>query len=882
MKWLHISDLHYNPATINFDTTLLLNKLSEYLDNHNITVDEIFYTGDFRYAKTQSATRENAKLAAKKLMEISIKAGVSDTKRIHIVPGNHDLERGNNDFLEQAYKLYDHGEFSGYIKSNGERIYCADYLSERFQFFHWVAAELDNNIWLDTPVDPVFRYHRSGKIGEKYNIVYLNTALGSGWNSERTNLRVGYEYIFKIFNKLDSRFQTIVIGHHGLGCLVRAEREKIVEIFYQNNVKLYLCGDEHVGGMDEFGDTLQLTAGCLNQLDNGIEPTFYIGDMDEKGSFEIKAYVYQNGVYPGWTLPEPFNDKIHNWTREAFPRNNNNIFDRNVIIQKITTHLKSPQGKIVELWGVAGIGKTTVCHEVLKRIETANITIDARYSNTTISIQREILRNLYIDVDHNNINPNEYASFLLNEAKKIRKTLYLDNAENVILKDKLSFLNWLIEFKQVSGWRIMFSTLIQIDAECIESFELNALPDDDAYNMFVNRRWITESQNDLSENDKLLSWEIAVDLLSKHPLAIYIVTSSRHRKRPLQEIKDKLKKRVNFELADDNDNPHRSMSAALSLTISAIEENEVSIQAKELWSMLAQYPGEFSDDLFSTAYNGKTEYADARLILRDFAIIGETDYKMLEPIKSLADNFTQEEKKTSRSLLYLTLTTIFTRGDNKSSDNLTGDREKWYDISHSCLLSALIMLAEASPDDFYLIRPLVHSLMYYFQFSSFQSLQTLYYLEQLYRTERDNLGLANVLKAMGDLESRLGEIDAAQKHYADAEQLYRTERANLGLANVLQAMGDLERRLGEIDAAINKYLVAYGLYNREQEPMGRVYCLAELCRVYAKKKDELHFREYAKATLEALSYVGKNVVEYAVECVREGMDAFGITQPELY
>ena len=109
MKWLHISDLHYKPSNGNFDTDLLLSTLTEYLDDHQVTVDEVFYTGDFRFAPDQETSLENAESAAKKLMEIAGKAGVRDPKHIHIVPGNHDLDRGDSSvhkpLLEQAYKL---------------------------------------------------------------------------------------------------------------------------------------------------------------------------------------------------------------------------------------------------------------------------------------------------------------------------------------------------------------------------------------------------------------------------------------------------------------------------------------------------------------------------------------------------------------------------------------------------------------------------------------------------------------------------------------------------------------------------------------------------------------------------------------------------------
>ena len=56
----------------------------------------------------------------------------------------------------------------------------------------------------------------------------------------------------------------------------------------------------------------------------------------------------------------------------------------------------------------------------------------------------------------------------------------------------------------------------------------------------------------------------------------------------------------------------------------------------------------------------------------------------------------------------------------------------------------------------------------------------------MYRSEHANLGLANVLTSLGDLERHLGRISEAEGHYQEALGLYRSERSNLGLANVLQ------------------------------------------------------------------------------------------------
>ena len=59
--------------------------------------------------------------------------------------------------------------------------------------------------------------------------------------------------------------------------------------------------------------------------------------------------------------------------------------------------------------------------------------------------------------------------------------------------------------------------------------------------------------------------------------------------------------------------------------------------------------------------------------------------------------------------------------------------------------------------------------------------------ESLYRKERDDLGLANVLQSRGDLLSCLDEVDGARELYDRAESLYIKERSQLGLANVQKA-----------------------------------------------------------------------------------------------
>jgi tetratricopeptide (TPR) repeat protein/transcriptional regulator with XRE-family HTH domain len=98
----------------------------------------------------------------------------------------------------------------------------------------------------------------------------------------------------------------------------------------------------------------------------------------------------------------------------------------------------------------------------------------------------------------------------------------------------------------------------------------------------------------------------------------------------------------------------------------------------------------------------------------------------------------------------------------------------------------------------------------------------------LCRIERDHLGEANVLRSLGDLERRLGNIDQARAHYDAALPLYRVERDRLGEANLLRSLGDLESHLDKFDEARQFYDAALPLYRMERDRLGEANLLTSL------------------------------------------------------
>ncbi|MFN8004874.1 MAG: hypothetical protein U0X75_28125 [Acidobacteriota bacterium] len=75
----------------------------------------------------------------------------------------------------------------------------------------------------------------------------------------------------------------------------------------------------------------------------------------------------------------------------------------------------------------------------------------------------------------------------------------------------------------------------------------------------------------------------------------------------------------------------------------------------------------------------------------------------------------------------------------------------------------------------------------------------------LFKQVGDNLGQANVLKAIGDVQSFRDEKDAALASYDSALTLFKQVGSNLGQANVLLALAQLNGDAEQFEAAIRLY-----------------------------------------------------------------------------
>lgn len=303
MKWLHLSDLHFNPIKDGSESIYLRDRLFEFLKNNNVVVDKMFLTGDYRDASNQEDTDENAKEAAKYIMDIAECVKIYDVNDILMVPGNHDLNRnyeGRQEcIVENKFKY---------------KVECGDLINKHllinsFEFYKRIVKNIYGEKESEEQFENVFKVNpHMYKIYNGYNVLMLNTELLAGEiitkstdkktvNDEGSLLVGNREVTNALIHLRDTKNPTIVLAHRGLDLLNAIERRRILSLFEDYNVCLYLCGHSHDLWYDETLGIPQVTVGCIKKTE-GVKVGFSIGEFDqERNLISMRAYSWDNNSW---------------------------------------------------------------------------------------------------------------------------------------------------------------------------------------------------------------------------------------------------------------------------------------------------------------------------------------------------------------------------------------------------------------------------------------------------------------------------------------------------------------------------------------------------------------------------------------------------------
>lgn len=384
MKFLHISDIHFNPSDDGRATRDLRLKFKRYTVEKRLNdMDDIFFTGDFRHAAKQANQdpSEVARNAVGFLRDLAECAGVTDSAHIHIVPGNHDLAREkdsaeNRALLQEIYTQYDpyEGRFTGRIRDHTASL---DYLRARFGFFEECAALLQNQVWSEFKTGWIHRYRDF----DDYGILYLNTAIASGRDSDRHNLLIGTDDFEKALRHVQGK-PLIILAHNPLSHLEYNEQTVIKNLLKDSGAPvLWLCGDVHDTRYNKSYDVACLSAGCMIKQKE-TEASFFAGEFVKHRGVFIAAHAYA-AKHGYWQFEEALTKRVNESLPDILrpppigpmpkmnnlPERNHYFTGREEPLRAIAETFRRNRAVVVKqtISGLGGVGKTQLAREFAYR-----------------------------------------------------------------------------------------------------------------------------------------------------------------------------------------------------------------------------------------------------------------------------------------------------------------------------------------------------------------------------------------------------------------------------------------------------------------------------------------------------------------------------------
>lgn len=303
MRWLHISDIHFNPSTQNYDTYMLTKKLLSYLRGLE-SVDYVFATGDYRFAKTDNNAKQTAKESADFLIKIADAVGVKEHEKILMVPGNHDIDRDYNfrhNHIEPFRKRY--------FEENQD-VFSAKELCTMHDAYDFYKCLLINIYGKPNGMSKfgLLKKNPHRLIPCKdVNLLCLNTPL-LAYNSEEDTgkLLIGTKHVIDCIENAsikdcDSK-PMIILAHHSIYEFHISERKKLQLLFQDYNIKAYFCGHSHALWHERIDEVECITVGCLKSTSGGVEIAFSIGEVID-GMAKVDAHTWEHN---NWAISTHF------------------------------------------------------------------------------------------------------------------------------------------------------------------------------------------------------------------------------------------------------------------------------------------------------------------------------------------------------------------------------------------------------------------------------------------------------------------------------------------------------------------------------------------------------------------------------------------------
>lgn len=274
MRILHISDLHLKePKGIEVD-----NILQRFYDIIAANAKEkpfsqIIITGDIRNSNSETSIEGVINI----IDNIAASAKLLDKQNIHLIPGNHDLNRENNKEIEEIREKYDYdnGTFSN---ANSD----LKIMLNRFNDFFWNLCEQyykETNPWHDRNRNPHYLW-----IYDAYAFIFINSSLCCISRNQDGNLIIGTEYVKQLIDSaIEQNSKSVIFfAHHPIQNLANSEETVFSTLLrtYSGITFYWICGDAHENRQSQREYICLYQVGSLT-ISKGFIPDFAIYDINK-------------------------------------------------------------------------------------------------------------------------------------------------------------------------------------------------------------------------------------------------------------------------------------------------------------------------------------------------------------------------------------------------------------------------------------------------------------------------------------------------------------------------------------------------------------------------------------------------------------------------
>ena len=509
------------------------------------------------------------------------------------------------------------------------------------------------------------------------------------------------------------------------------------------------------------------------------------------------------------------------------------LIGRDSIIQ--TVYRKCTGGEPVFVTGPGGIGKTEVCHSVLRQMAQAGFSVI--YVNLIGVTSALVFCETVADASGSDRLSGEQAGDMAGYLAYLRKklsafdkpVLYCDNWEdlwqNLQEDEKLPLLTWLAGGIPALVSSRVFPTDYDVPLQCIEIPPLN-------HDTGEDRALFVQVYQNKKKSNKPLNFagpEFAQLLrqLDGHPLSIVLAATQT----AMTPSWAAVFRRWTTAKQKTSNSRHASLETALRISWDSVYHQGACIT---LWGLLALYRGALPVSLLQQLAENPAQWQqweDSIGLLHQASLLDWTgdgaELIMLQPVKEAFFLLAAKaELAPCVQRWYALAQGIFAVANQLHHPNRQDAHARAVELLPQALylLQKLLDHCGKFPLQAY-ISQLDNLLTDYFMYDASRSADILQQLSQFYQEGQDYLGLANALLGRANLLSRLGKPDQALDLYRQAEGLYRQVKDNLGLAHALRGRANLLSRLGKPDQALDLYRQAEGLYRLVKDNLGLAHAL---------------------------------------------------------